>query len=696
LYAELALLLQKIGDNMSKNTLFLWLVCIFLAQMVQAQTDNVEKDTAGLQSLHELVVTSNRTSTVRLEALDAIDVVDNTRWSRFQPRTTPEILFQMPGVFVQKTNHGGGSPFIRGLTGNQTLLLLDGIRLNNATYRYGPNQYLNTVDAFSLKSIEILRGSGSVQYGSDALGGTVQLFTKNVAFTEKSTWTGDFLGRLWSQGMEESAHGSMGFSGKNVAVHGGVSVRHFGDLVGGDTTGRQSPTGYAEYAFDVKSKIRLGKYNTITLAHNEVIQRQVPVFHKILLENYKINEFEPQKRMLSYVRMDGKTNARGIENWYIIASRQHTKEGRISQKNGATTRREEQDDVVTYAVTSNITSVISKRLSSNSGLELYADHVGSTRQDYNISDGTVVEKRGLYPDGARMLSVAAFSLQELTLDRWKITTGTRFNAYQIDVQDAVLGAIQLTPAAWVWNAGVQRTVYEHTNVFLSYNSGFRTPNIDDLGTLGIVDFRYEVPNYALQPERSHNFQLGVKSHNNRVRTEMYLYRNILNNLIARVKTLDTIQGYPVYQKENIERAYIQGVENQFSISLRHDFLVDGHLAYCFGQNLTKQEPVRRIPPLNARVAIRFQPKRWFVALEWLAASAQTRLAQGDRDDNRIPIGGTPAWSVFNVYGGYTRGALRVNLNVVNVLNADYRLHGSGVNGAGRSVVLSIGYRFFHA
>jgi len=55
-------------------------------------------------------------------------------------RTTPEALQGVSGVFIQKTNHGGGSAFIRGLTGNQTLIVLDGIRLNNAIYRYGPNQ----------------------------------------------------------------------------------------------------------------------------------------------------------------------------------------------------------------------------------------------------------------------------------------------------------------------------------------------------------------------------------------------------------------------------------------------------------------------------------------------------------------------------------------------------------------------------
>ena len=49
-------------------------------------------------------------------------------------RTTPEALIGTSGVFLQKTNHGGGSAFIRGLTGNQTLLVIDGIRINNATF----------------------------------------------------------------------------------------------------------------------------------------------------------------------------------------------------------------------------------------------------------------------------------------------------------------------------------------------------------------------------------------------------------------------------------------------------------------------------------------------------------------------------------------------------------------------------------
>lgn len=673
---------------MEKHSALIILLAFAWIAKVEAQSSDTLK-------LEEIVVTASREKTNRFMTPEAVDLIDKKQLQRFQSRSTPEILLQTPGVFVQKTNHGGGSPFVRGLTGNQTLLLLDGIRLNNATYRYGPNQYLNTVDALSLNRVEVLRGSGSVQYGSDALGGTIQLFTQDLAFQDKNTWNGSVLGRVWTQGMEQSGRASLGFSGKRAAVQAGLTLRHFGDLVGGDTTGVQTPSGYDEQAFDLKTKFKLGAHTTLTLAHNEVLQKHVPVFHKVRLENFKTNEFEPQLRRLSYARIEGNTEQNWLKKWYVIASRQQTREGRISQKNGSTTLRKERDDVETYGLSSNFSSQITRFWTANSGLELYHDAVGSTRNDINEADGTVVAKRGLYPDASRLLSLAAFTLHDFTFNQWKFQAGLRFSQYQIKVSDEVLGNVSLKPAALVWNTAVQRSLNAHLNVFSSYNSGFRAPNIDDLGTLGIVDFRYEVPNYDLKPERSHNFQLGVKYMNNRFRSETYFFRNELRNLIARVKTSDTIQGYPVYQKENIEKAYIQGIEHQWVWQLTRAFSFDGHLAYAFGQNITKNEPARRIPPLNARLALRFQPRNsWFTTLEWMAADAQQRLAQGDRDDNRIPAGGTPGWNVLNVYGGYDWRFLHARLGLHNLFNRDYRYHGSGVNAVGRSLMLSLSCDLF--
>ena len=113
---------------------------------------------------------------------ESVSTLEADEFSREALRSTPETLQGVTGVFVQKTNHGGGSPFVRGLTGNQVLLMVDGIRLSNSTFRYGPNQYLNTVAPHSVERVEVVRGSGSTLYGSDAIGGVVNVLSRGPRF----------------------------------------------------------------------------------------------------------------------------------------------------------------------------------------------------------------------------------------------------------------------------------------------------------------------------------------------------------------------------------------------------------------------------------------------------------------------------------------------------------------------------------
>ena len=141
--------------------------------------------------MDEVTIIAQRNEQKVFNTMGSVTVLNAKNLKNYQYRSTPETLFGANGVFVQKTNHGGGSPFLRGLTGNQTLILIDGIRLNNSTFRYGPNQYLNTIDPFLIQNIEIYKGGGSVQYGSDALGGTLQINTANPVFAvdeTKSKW----------------------------------------------------------------------------------------------------------------------------------------------------------------------------------------------------------------------------------------------------------------------------------------------------------------------------------------------------------------------------------------------------------------------------------------------------------------------------------------------------------------------------
>jgi outer membrane receptor protein involved in Fe transport len=234
---------------------------------------------------------------------------------------------------------------------------------------------------------------------------------------------------------------------------------------------------------------------------------------------------------------------------------------------------------------------------------------------------------------------------------------------------------------------------EH-HFYATLSSGYRAPNIDDMGTLGIVDFRYEIPTASLKPEKSINAEVGYKMRTKRWSGTASAYYMHLNDLIARVKVDgQTISGYQVYAKENVEEAYIKGAEAEVNYKMTSYLQFTGNVAYTYGQNKTKNEPLRRIPPLTGRFLSNYFKNKWFLSAELLFAAQQNRLAQGDKEDNRIPLGGTAGWEIVNIYGGYKTSVFGINAGLQNIFNKDYRTHGSGINGVGRSFWMSLSFQF---
>lgn len=651
-------------------------------------------DTLTARSLDEVVVTANRFNTLGVYTPEAVRVLNGAPVHENQLRTAPEALSLTPGVFIQKTNHGGGSPFIRGLTGNQTLLLMDGVRISNSTMRYGPNQYFNTIDVFSIDRMEVLRGSGSVQYGSDALGGTIQAFSHELNLSEKPVWGGRLLSRFGTSGMEQTVHSAVRYSSRNAAFRAGAAWRHFGDVMGGDTTGRQDPSGYKEFDYDVKGKVQLSPGTMVTVLFQSVHQKDVPVYHKVTLENYAVNRTDPQLRKLAYLKLNQKIDEGILKSAVLTASFQKTEEGRVSWKNGAEIVRFEKDKVRTLGFSAEAMLSAGDRWSASAGVDLYNDYVNSSRTDRVFATGFDTPARGLYPDGSTMTSLAIFSVHSYDLDKWNFTAGARFNSFIIKVSDAELGDVKLTPSALVGNIAAMRRLDSKSNLFVSLNTGFRAPNIDDLGTLGIVDFRYETPDFDLKPESSLQYQIGYKFLGKNIKGDLFLYQNELYNLITRKRVGEqVIEGYPLYRKENSERAFVRGIETAWDFVLNSSFTVYSSLTYTYGQNKTKDEPMRRIPPLFGRLALDYRNAGWLLNAELLSALSQERLAQGDIDDNRIPEGGTPGWTVVNINTGYSWKFLSADLSLKNLFNVDYRYHGSGINGYGRSLFITVGLNF---
>ena len=667
------------------------LILAFVKFHASAQTDSTK-----VIRIQEVVITSQRNPQQQVDIPYSVNSISRKEMDKFSPRTTPDALMNTNGVFVQKTNHGGGSLFIRGLTGNQTLLLIDGIRLNNSIYRYGPNQYLNTVDPFSIDKIEVAKGTGSVQYGSDAMGGVLQMFTKEpVLYKEGQKWLGNVLGKYMTGDMEKTGRGELQYSSQKLAAFVGGTYRDFGDLIGGKNTGKQSPSGYNEYAFDTKIAFAVKDNIQLTFANQFFRQENVPIYHKVVLENYLLNEFDPQQRMLTYARMNIQGHQKLFNHVKLIASWQQGIEGRNFQKNGSSLLTKERDEINTMGFTVDISSRLSNKWTVNSGIEIYHDQVGSTKNEITDSgSGLIVEKRGLYPDDSKYNNYSIYSLHHLDLGKWIMDGGIRFNAFQININDATLGEVKISPEAIVFNAAAMYNFNPTHHVYTTFSSGFRAPNIDDMGTLGIVDFRYEIPAYDLSPEKSKNYELGYKLSLPKFYGTIAAYYMNLNQLITRLKVEGQFtDGYQVYKKENVEEAYIKGLEAAVNWKFNAAWEFSGGISYTYGQSITKDEPLRRIPPLNGRLAGTYSFLKFFTTAELLFADKQDRLAAGDKSDNRIPTGGTPGWQVVNLFAGYQLSLVKFNVGLQNLFNEDYRTHGSGINGIGRSAFLSINYAF---
>lgn len=605
-------------------------------------------------------------------------------------RTTPEALIGTSGVFLQKTNHGGGSAFIRGLTGNQTLLVIDGIRINNATFRYGPNQYLNTIDLFTLNKIDILKGIGAIEYGSDAMGGVIQMETKQNSQEHTGKLYVGNTSKFVTNQMETTNRTEIQFAQNKWNFIGGISFKNYSDLWGGANVGKQTPTGYTENNYDLKAKIKINDRQELTIASQNTAQSNVPIYHKIVLENYKINQVDKQIHNLNYLKYKFEGNTKWFSEFIFNASTQRSIEKRSLQKNNAVLLRNENDTIHSTGVTAEIISKPTNFWTINTGFDYYNDRVNSIANELNTSTSALMSKRGLYPNKSIYNNSSIFTIHYISAGKFKIISGIRYNFLNIKISDTDLGNVVLKPSALVTNFGLNYQFNHKNALFGSFTNGYRAPNIDDLGTLGIVDFRYEIPSYDIKPEKSLNLEIGYKYNSWKSSFAISAFNMKLKDIIARVLVDGkVINGYNVYNKKNIESSYIKGAELSYTQVLHSGFVFQANATYTYGQNLTKNEPMRRIPPFFGQTSISWKHKNICLACRHQFAGQQTRLAKGDIDDNRIGIAGTPSWNTLNVDGSLQLKHLDVNLNFINILNEKYKTHGSGVYAMGSAVGLMV-------
>ena len=602
----------------------------------------------------------------------------------------PEQLQLSPGVLVQKTTHHGGSPFLRGLTGNQSLSVIDGIRLNNSIFRYGPNQYLNTIDLFAVDKIDVLLGAGSVDYGSDAMGGVVSITSHQELYRANGGWGAQFLARGTSAGQEGSTRSKISYQSKKLAAHLGFTSRNFGDILAGGRFGMLDPSGFRAQSLDSKIRLRVKNGEWIGLMQSNQ-QYDIPDYVKYSLEGWMHRNTDLQGRELAYLRRIYEGNSPWTAKFTLGHQRQ--REHRSQQRDSTKSVRTEQDRVGTWFVSldgARTVPIWDAPFKWHVGTEVYTDLVQSSRFD-SLEDGSISQIRALYPNNSRASQAAVYSsLAGQLSDELNLHAGFRGTINKVYLEEASLGAVRDRTPSFIYELGFN---YEWSPILRTYglvSTGFRAPNIDDYGTLGIVDFRYEVPSYGLRPEQINRWELGFKSQG-LVAWRGSIYVNYLTDLIERIPRGDSLFDYPVYQKSNIQNAAMRGFELAGSREFRN-WTATAQCSYVFGQNRSKSEPMRRIPPLMCSGLVSYSSD--FGTLRGVVRmnSSQKRLSSGDVSDNRIGPNGTPGFIVLDL--GYSIGLnwfkMPINLSIQgqNLANVLAKYHGSGVFIPGRCAVLT--------
>lgn len=668
--------------------------------------------------VYETVVVAARSPDDPFRSDRSVTTVDTRSLAEQAPRTTPEALWEAPGVFVQQTNHGGGSPILRGMVGPQNLILVDGVRLNNSVYRTGPVQYLNLVDAMSLERIEVLRGPGSVLYGSDAMGGVLRLFPMGSLWRDAAGT--EIVGRVSGIGgsadNQRSGHARLGVAHGGLRALVGATLRRFGDLEAGPDVGRQIYTGYdqdsasARLAYRVQDGVLAGW--TVTTAWLWTRLSDAGRTDK-LYDAHSLSMYDNDDQ-LAYLRLSAPLPAIDSDAELTLSY-----QGFFERKDTIALR----DDLVTEVSTTRdetwadtigldlqwTTRLIENRLRLLGGGMWYRDRVDAERWFRRAEAPFAARPDPGFPPGSTYDNYGAWLVAEG--EPWvgdgghelRLALGYRLHGMVGQapargelpaVDESYLGHVFLGSVRYAWA--------DRLTAAATFSQGFRAPNLSEAVLLGDTGKYFHIPNPDLGPEAADVIELLARGRVWRLTLGAAGYVSLLHDLIRREPTTwrgaTEVGGKPVAWDVNGGEGTLWGVEAEAELELPAGFSLSGSLAWAWGEEKLDDGsavPLTRIPPLFGRAAARWAspwagPLRGFAELYVLAAGKQDRLSPEDEADARIPEGGTPGWTTLNLRAGVeAAGDLRVTLDARNLLDETYKYHGSGVYGPGASVVLSV-------
>ena len=703
-------------------------VATFVPFLVAQADESEAKGVAdqGPKKTPRVVVTASGFREDELRTPYTFQSLDQADLMQTGSRTLPEALRYTPGVMIQKTAHGHGSPFIRGFTGRRNLMMIDGIRLNNSTFRSGPIQYWNTIDSLSIDRLEVIKSQGSVLYGSDAIGGTVNVFTKSADFRGEADGGrfhhGKGLYRFDSNSLSHTGRLEMTTGeGGLWGLHVGATYRDFGDIRD-SAVGRMPKTGYDEFDYDLRLDVAMSTTATLTVAHQSVKQDDIWRSHRTVffepwqgtsLGSPDLARIYDQERTLSYLRLADRDRVGALTAYTLTLSFQQADESfNRTRLSGVNTRMElDRTEVETFGATLGMESEFAGGTLVY-GVDYYRDRVDSSRRDLRTDPaGNVVSDsfnvQGPVGDDATYDLLGVYLQHRMPVnDDFEVTLGGRYTyaAADIGVLDDGAGSPISADRSWDKATFQARATYilnKQVSLYGGASQAFRAPNVADLSSLksSRTDL-IQVGSLDVDSEDFITYELGSRYRHDDVSLNASAFYTDMDGAITS-RPVGTVPGTGevISASTNGANGYLWGGELEGAWRLTDSLTTSGFVAYVDGEadtfpsnSLTAvREPVSRLMPFTSSLALRWQAPRslWWCAARVTAVARGNRLSSSDRGDtSRIPPGGTPGYLHVMLNGGYQATEnLELFVTLDNVTDIDYRVHGSGVNQPGINAIV---------
>ena len=644
--------------------------------------------TASDEVLDEITVLATRRP-VGIESVSAaVATVD--RDEVVSGKITTDALRNLLGVNLQQTTPGQGAAIVRGLKGSAVLHLVDGMRLSNAMFRTAPTPWFALVPTSSVERLEVVRGTPASLHGSEAVGGVVQSVSRLPEFdSEQMGYAGDVVAAFDTAELQKSIRATIDLGTRRVSSSISAEYLQTGDRrVGGGR--RIGPSAYSAKAIRavVRGRPSVARTWYVDLHFLEQpdtprIDELVPGFGQTEPSSSEFS-FAPNRRVFAHVQHE--FMAASGADWKIDAAWQQIDDDRVTRDLDANERRLEDNRSDLYGLTINA-SAGTNMLTWIAGVDLYCDEVRSSRLGQDVNTGLSTTQAPRFPDGSTVAQAGLFGhLQWRAADRHHFTAGLRYSDVRIDLPDGT----NIDPARLSGDLGWIFDITDSLHLVANAGSGFRAPNVADLGTLGSrPGNRFNIPNSSLGAENVIHGDLGLRYRSERSRFEVVLFALRYSDRIVSVSTGElTADGRDIVQSVNAAESTIRGVEAGLDLVLTRRLDISAVINYARGEQTvgTTSEPADRVPPLNGRVELRYAPReRWQLATWLAAASSQDRLSARDVRDVRIDPNGTAGWTSVGASVTWTNGdGWQVTLGADNLADKEYRTHGSGIGAPGRN------------